>query len=181
VDGLAAPSLATGGPSDPPSLVVRPWFQSGTAVSLRAVTNAALNQHFGIQSTERFGVETDPDGDGVRNELTRGDVTALAIFQATLAVPGQVMPSDSKKARDVADGEEAFARIGCATCHVPALPLQRSGWRFTEPGPFDRLGSSQPQGRSLSIDLTDETLPQPRLSPTPGATRRRTSTTGASR
>jgi hypothetical protein len=92
VRGLPPASLATFGASAKPNLIVRHW-QSGAAVSLRDVTNTSLNQHHGIQTTERFGVNTDPDGDGV-NEMTRADVTALVLFEATLPVPGQVIAND---------------------------------------------------------------------------------------
>jgi hypothetical protein len=57
-------------------------------VSLREFTNNAFNHHHGIQSTERFGKDTDPDGDGHMNEMTRADVTAATLFQAQLPVPG---------------------------------------------------------------------------------------------
>jgi hypothetical protein len=45
------------------------------------------NHHHGIQATERFGIGTDPDGDGFRNELTRADVTAVTLFRRPW-VPG---------------------------------------------------------------------------------------------
>src|SRR5438445_5039461 len=35
-----------------------------------------------------------PDGDGFMNELTRADVTAVTLFQATMAVPGRVTRSE---------------------------------------------------------------------------------------
>src|SRR5206468_4097340 len=88
VQGIAAPSVATSGPADPPSLIVRPFHQAGNVVSIRQFSNNALNHHHGIQSTERFGIGTDPDGDGFINEMTRADMTAVSIFQATMAVPG---------------------------------------------------------------------------------------------
>ena len=151
--------------NSPPSLVVRPWYQSGRAVSLREFTNDALNRNLGIQSVERFGANTDPDGDGVVNEATRGDVTALVAFQATLAVPGRVIPRDPAVERAVADGEMQFATIGCARCHVPSLPLDREGWIFSEPNPFNPSGNLQRVVKSLRIDLTSASLPMPRLKP----------------
>jgi hypothetical protein len=63
-------------------------------VSLREFTNNALHQHHGIQSTERFGMDQDPDGDGFRNEISRAEVTALSVFQAVMAPPGRVIPND---------------------------------------------------------------------------------------
>jgi hypothetical protein len=78
VVGIAAPSLTTTGPLNPPSLVIRPFHQAGNVVSIRQFSNNAFNHHHGIQSTERFGRDTDPDGDGVTNEMTRADGCAGA-------------------------------------------------------------------------------------------------------
>jgi len=170
VEGLPPQSLASRGAEDRPSLAVRPWQASGSTASLRELHNTALNQHFGIQSSERFGVDADPDGDGVRNEVTRGDVTALTAFVATLQVPGRVIPADAEGRRAVAEGERTFARIGCATCHIPSLPLTRSGWTYSEPGPYNSSGNLRQTAaaRRLAIDLADPALPRPRLSPDAG-------------
>lgn len=164
VEGLPEISRTAVG-NRPPSLVLRPWYQSGRAVSLREFTNDALNRNLGIQSVERFGANTDPDGDGVVNEATRGDVTALVAFQATLAVPGRVIPRDSAVERAVAEGETLFASVGCARCHVPSLPLDGDGWIFSEPNPFNPSGTLQRAVKSLQIDLTSLSLPMPRLAP----------------
>lgn len=50
------------GANTPPSLVIRPFHQAGRVVSLREFSNNAFNHHHGIQSSERFGAGTDPDG-----------------------------------------------------------------------------------------------------------------------
>ena len=153
-----------------PSLVIRPWHQSGSSVSLREFTNTAYNRHHGIQTTERFGVGTDPDGDGVKNEMTRGDVTAVIAFLATLPVPGRVIPNDRDVERAVLAGERAFERIRCTACHVASLPLERKGLTYSEPGPFNVAGNLQlSAARPLEIDLTDPTLPVPRLRPGGGS------------
>src|SRR5258707_6242176 len=110
VQGLPRASILAPTPIDRPTLIIRPWHQAGNVVSLREFTNNALNQHHGIQSTERFGVDTDPDGDGVRNEMTRADVTALTLYQAAMAVPGRVIPNDPEVERAVADRERAISK-----------------------------------------------------------------------
>lgn len=171
VQGLSAPSLATSGASNPPSLIVRPFHQAGNVVSLRQFTNNALNHHHGMQPTERFGSGTDPDGDGVENELTRADVTALSVFQATMAVPGRVIPNDPEIETAVLIGEKRFEQVGCAACHVPALPLDREGWLFTEPNPFNPSSPPNMQigdAPTLRVNLASETLPTPRLKPSRG-------------
>ena len=169
VEGLPTPSLKTTGPDDPPNLIIRPFHQAGAVVSIRQFTNNAFNHHHGIQSTERFGLNTDPDGDGFENELTRADVTASTIHQATLAVPGRVIPNDPEIEEAVLSGEQKFDEIGCTSCHVPSLPLDNQGWIFTEPNPFNPPGNLQEgDAPTLSVDLTDGKLPHPRLRPKHG-------------
>ena len=166
VEGLGRLSLLAPTPIDRPSLVVRLWHQASHVVSLREFTNTSFNHHHGIQSTERFGRDTDPDGDGFMNEMTRADVTAAAVFQATLAAPGRVIPDDRAVEDAVLTGERVFQRIGCARCHVPELPLTRSGWIYTEPNPFNPATNLRPgDAPQLRVDLNDARLPGPRLAP----------------
>jgi cytochrome c peroxidase len=164
VKGLGRLSLLSLGKANPPTLAIRPWHQVSNVISLREFTNTSYNHHHGIQSTERFGRDTDADGDGYTNELTRAEVTAAALFQATLPVPGRVIPRDPAIERAVLHGEQTFERIGCATCHIPRLPLDREGWIFTEPNPFNPPGNLRiGETRAVKVDLTRSTLPQPRL------------------
>lgn len=165
VEGLPAPSLT----GNPPSLIIRPFHQAGNVVSIRQFSNNAFNHHHGIQSTERFGVGTDPDGDGFVNEMTRADVTAATIFQATMAVPGRVIPNDPAIEHAVLVGEQWFQQIGCTGCHVPSLPLINQGWIFSEPNPYNPAGNLRPgDAPALTVDLTGKSLPPPLLEPEGG-------------
>ncbi|TFW26274.1 thiol oxidoreductase [Massilia arenosa] len=166
VKGLPRLSLLTATPIDPPTLVVRPWHQAGNSVSLRDFTNTSYNHHHGIQTTERFGANVDADGDGFVNEMTRADVTAVAVFQATMAVPGQVVPNDVKVEKAILHGQQKFNEFRCASCHIPSLPLSKQGWTYTEPNPFNPNGNARVGDiRTLKLDLNDPALPQPRLTP----------------
>jgi cytochrome c peroxidase len=169
VEGIPAKSLVPTDAQGKPSLVIRPFHQAGAVVSLREFTNNAFNHHHGIQATERFGLGADPDGDSVGNELTRADVTAATLFQATLAVPGRVIPNDPEIEHAVLVGEQRFADIGCTTCHIPSLPLDQAGWVFTEPNPYNPAGNLKPgDAPMLAVDLTSKGLPEPRLIPYQG-------------
>jgi hypothetical protein len=182
VQGLAAPSLSSKGTS-PPSLIIRPLHQVGNVVSLRQFSNNAFNHHHGMQAEERFGLNADPDGDGFTNELTVADLTAVSLFQATLSVPGRVIPDDPALEHANLLGEAVFNKIGCATCHAtlpltsnnnPGLPGQ-PGWIYFEPSPYNpATGPNAPNlqlghtnypvsAPALTVDLTSETLPLPRL------------------
>ena len=171
VVGLPAPSLKTSG-TTPPSLIILPYHQAGAVVSIRQFTNNAMNHHHGMQSEERFGLNTDPDGDGFTNELTVADLTAISLFQATMAVPGQVIPDDPAIERAIFNGERRFDQIGCNSCHMDALPLDRHGWIYSEPSPYNPAGNLQVgpvnyplTAPALWIDLTSPSLPGPRLQP----------------
>ena len=172
VVGLPAPSLKTSATA-PPNLIILPYHQAGAVVSIRQFTNNAMNHHHGMQSEERFSLNTDPDGDGVPNELTVADITAISMFQATMAVPGRVIPDDPAVERAILNGERNFDRIGCKSCHMDALPLDRHAWIYSEPSPYNPVGNLQVGSANypltapaLSVDLTSDSLPQPRLHPT---------------
>jgi Di-haem oxidoreductase, putative peroxidase len=182
VQGLAAPSLSSKG-TTPPSLIIRPLHQVGNIVSIRQFSTNAFNHHHGMQAEERFGLNEDPDGDGVTNELTTADLTAVSLFQATLSVPGRVIPNNPAVERANLMGEAVFNTIGCATCHAtlpltsnnnPGLPGQ-PGWIYFEPNPYNpATGPNSPNlqlgpanypvsAPALTVDLTSKELPPPRL------------------
>ena len=139
------------------NLVVKPFHQAGVVVSLREFTVNAMNHHHGMQAEERFDMVTgDPDfdEDGVIRELTIGDITAAVMFQASLGVPGRVLPADPAARATIDHGEQLFADIGCASCHVPAMALNDAV--FSEPNPFNPAGTWKDASQTYSIDLTKQ-------------------------
>jgi len=160
VQSLPAPSLASTDASHPPSLIIMPFHQAGAAISLRQFTNNLFPQHHGMKPEER-GID---DGDGFRNELTRADITAVTVYQATLPVPGRLIPEDPEVEEAVHIGEQRFSQLGCAGCHIPKLPVIDKGWIYTEPSPFNPAGNMRVgDAPTLLVDLTSEELPGPRL------------------
>jgi len=152
-DGRIDPSEIEGVDWD---LIVKPFHQKGAVVSLREFSNNAMNHHHGMQSTERFGAAVDPDGDGVVDELTVGDITAVTIYQAALNVPQQVLPREPRRRRAAIRGERVFAELGCADCHRPAFRLRSR--RFSEPNPYNPPGNLQlaDVARPFWFDMTRE-------------------------
>ena len=57
----------------------------------------------------------DRDGDGVVNEVTIGQISALHIFNTTLTPPIMTLSSEAQA------GRALFDHLGCAACHIPSL------------------------------------------------------------
>lgn len=125
-------------------LQIRPFNSIGSTLDLREFTIGAMEQHFGIEAEERFGI--DGDGDGVNRELTVGDVTATALFQAALPVPVQIMPKSREQRRAVKRGRTVFGDIGCDTCHTPQFVIDDPVFREHAPG----------SAVAVELDLTRE-------------------------
>lgn len=120
-----------------PDLNVLPFTLSGSVPTIRAFEVDAMNVHFGMQAEEAFDLNPergpDFDRDGIANEVTRSDVTALVTFVCSLPIPQQVIPASRTAANEIADGEENFNDIGCNRCHINELTLNSPD--FTEPNP----------------------------------------------
>lgn len=143
-------------------LIIKPFHQKGVVNSVRVFTVNAYKHHHGMQAVERFGAamtgSDDFDEDGVKDELSVGDITAATVFQAALSVPQQVMPVDPQQRQAVLLGEKVFSQIGCGGCHRPALILNSP--LYSEPNPFNPPGNLRVKDvtRPFSFDLTREGL-----------------------
>ena len=111
-------------------LVVRPFGWKGNHATLRSFTRGAAHNELGLQATELVGDE-DGDFDGIVNELSVGDITALTIYMAALERPvssvelndiGLLEMTDAD-IRKVIAGENRFAKIGCSNCHTPSMSI----------------------------------------------------------
>ncbi len=60
----------------------------------------------------------DPDGDGVADELTEGDLDLVEFFLLNHPAPAERPPTPATER-----GRAAFARFGCTRCHVPDWEL----------------------------------------------------------
>ncbi|MEC9343044.1 MAG: di-heme oxidoredictase family protein [Pseudomonadota bacterium] len=124
-------------------LVIRPFSQKGVMTSLRQFAINAMNDHLGMQAVERYGArwtgENDFDEDGKPDELSPGDISALVAWQAGLRPPVTNVPDDPEWRSAARLGDRMFDDIGCASCHVRALPLD--SLKFADPGLFDTAGT----------------------------------------
>jgi hypothetical protein len=68
-------------PAAAPELIVRPFQWKGSVAFLRDFNRGAAHNELGMQAVEIVGDNVDGDFDGVRNEFTIGDMTALAVYR----------------------------------------------------------------------------------------------------
>jgi hypothetical protein len=152
-DGTVDPSGVQG---VSPDLVIRPFGRKGQNKSIRHFSVQAFNRHHGMQPQEALEQlsppfsDSDPDKDGVTDELTIGDITAAVVFQAALPVPRRVQLK-GPQAEQAARGEQLFAQVGCAGCHIPALPLNSTV--YCEPNPRNNDGDFRDTSQQLCFDL----------------------------
>jgi len=99
-------------------LVVRPFSRKGINPTIRDFDREATVFHLGMQAVEVYGADVDADGDGISNELSIGEMSALSIFLATMPRPRHPTKLTDKAA---IAGRDLFNNIGCADCHIPRL------------------------------------------------------------
>jgi cytochrome c peroxidase len=133
-DGAVDVSAITGISSD---LKVRPFGHKGQYRDLVALTDDALQQHFGIQSERRLaryglqaathlgdGPHWDPDADGRSQEVPAEHAVLIASYLAMLPTPVIRVPEDPRLQQAWAAGQGLFDSVGCASCHRPVSWLQ---------------------------------------------------------
>jgi len=119
--------------------VVKPFGWKGRTASLRRFIEDAFQVHLGLQFETltrahcaspipaRVGGGADcedPDNDGVKRELTEGQLTALSVYASLQQAPTETPTEDVAKAQRIREGRTIFEQLGCASCHVPTLELR---------------------------------------------------------
>lgn len=149
-DGSCDTSQVQGVNSD---LVVRPFGRKGEFDTVRAFADNAFEFHSGMQPEEVD--PNDPDQDGVSNEVTIGQMSALSVFLVSESTPFQE-PIIPNSPADM--GRTLFKEIGCASCHIPELDTATTDLELTLPSqplatsspPFSQSG----QPPYYKVDLT---------------------------
>jgi cytochrome c peroxidase len=156
-----------------PDLVIRPFQWKGSVAFIRAFNRDAAHNELGMQAVEIVGGGVDGDFDGVADEMSVGDHTALAIYLAAQPRPtsrvelselGLIDPLSREEVRAIDRGKRIFSAIGCAACHTPQLrlndptfsePSQNPNYRDALfPAGQDPLASGVDPAHPITFDLT---------------------------
>lgn len=149
-------------------LVVKPFGWKGREATVRRFVEGGFRVHFGMQTStsiakhcanpdpNTFGNGADcrdPDGDGVIDEITEGQLTAMATYMGLRQMPVRVPAATDVARARATDGERLFANAGCANCHMARMQL-------ASPLHTERADTT---GGSITFDLTRD-MKSPRLS-----------------
>lgn len=132
-------------------LIVRPFQWKGTDLSIRTFSRGAFHGEMGMDPVELTGDGVDGDFDGVVDEISIADVTAMVVYLAAQPRPTTLIELDDLRDTLVADfgadglheadelllpdlthaerqeiarGEYIFEYIGCAGCHKPSMKVK---------------------------------------------------------
>jgi len=145
-----------------PDLVVKPFGWKGREATLRRFVEGGFRVHFGMQTSvsiakhcetpdpNTFGTGPDchdPDGDGVVDEITEGQLTAMAIYMGLRQTPARVTAATAAAQARADAGEQLFTSVGCASCHVPSMRLDST----VHVEPADTTG-----GSGITVDLASD-------------------------
>lgn len=112
--------------------VVRPFQWGGIASSVRHFARDALDFHFSVQAVEKVG-HKDCDLDGLSDEITVGNVSALTSYVAMFRPPSQEIAAGMEKS--VAEGQKLFEKIGCDMCHRTSMTITNPTLTVLTPPP----------------------------------------------
>jgi len=158
-----------------PDLIVRPFQWKGSKKFIRDFVRGAAANEVGMQGVELVGAGVDGDGDGVADELSVGDITSLALYQASqprpvtkleLASIGFMQITDAEKA-SINRGAKVFSAVQCDSCHMPQMkinnpifsePSQMPEYRDAKfPSGADPVAMGVDPAHPITFDLTRNT------------------------
>jgi hypothetical protein len=151
-------------------LVVRPFQWKGSVAFVRDFVRGAMHNELGMQGVEFFDKDgVDGDHDGVTQELSVGDITALTLYIAGQPRPTTLQELDSLRSNPevgetldfppltpeentaINNGRVLFNRIGCDTCHTQQLTIDTA--IFSEPSTVPEHRDRVLPGGRLPIEV----------------------------
>jgi cytochrome c peroxidase len=143
-------------------LVIKPLQWKGSELTVRAFNRGASHNELGMQPVEIVGAGVDGDFDGVTDEMTIGDQTAIAIYLAAQPRPTTLLELaalglaelTAEQVDAIEDGEVLFHQIGCTDCHRSALVIDDP--IFSEPSQNPNYRDATfPAGQNPITELVD--------------------------
>lgn len=147
-------------------LVVKPFQWKGVVASVRDFNRGASHNELGMQAVEITGDGVDGDFDGVADEMTIGDQTALAVYLSAQPRPTSLLELHSlglvtleaDQIDSIRHGFQVFRNADCNSCHRPNLKIENP--IFSEPSQNPNFRDETfPAGQDPVSRLVDPVYP----------------------
>jgi cytochrome c553 len=161
-------------------LIVRPFQWKGSVATVRDFVRGASMNELGVQAVEITGANLDGDFDGVANEASVGDMTALAVYIAAQPRPttlqelsqfGLIPALTAEQQAAINAGSQAFTQAGCESCHKRQLvvndpvfsePSQNAAYRDSVfPAGQNPLNEGLNPATAVTFDFTTDLFDNP--------------------
>ncbi|WP_394172950.1 di-heme oxidoredictase family protein [Thalassotalea litorea] len=142
-------------------LIVRPFQWKGSELSVRNFSRDAFQNELGMDPVELTGDDIDGDFDGVVNEISIADITAMVIYLAAQPRPTSLIELDElrqtlegrqygdiggsslaqqlmlptlsvSQRREIKRGKRLFDSVDCSSCHKPSMVIEEK-FVYSEP------------------------------------------------
>ena len=152
-----------------PDWIIRPYEWKKSVAFLRDFMRHAGHNEIGMQGVELVGKDVDEDNDGIKNELSVGDMTAFTVYMAAQPRPTTKVELDdlgiltgdqhltTAEREQIKRGDQLFQQIGCTSCHKAELTLNNSV--FQEPSEYEAYRDKKEdfnQKDKVQVDLEAE-------------------------
>ena len=120
-------------------LVLKPLGWKGRVANARRFVEGGFQVHLGMASQALIAKNcsatpipgtvgdgpdcTDPDKDGVRDEITEAQLTEMALYATLLQMPVRVKPATHAGVVAANEGEKLFNQVSCQSCHLQSMTL----------------------------------------------------------
>ncbi len=141
-------------------LIIKPFGWKGREARLRGIVDATFRTAMGMQSGPQVAKQCpnvnllgtapcpDPDGDGVVDEVTEGQLSSMSVYMGLRETPVRV-PAINAAAQSRANaGEALFKQVGCTSCHTQFMKINV---------PVHTELPDTTGGKGITIDLRTET------------------------
>jgi cytochrome c peroxidase len=136
--------------------LIRRFIEGGFRVHFGMQTEPSVNKHCITPNVNTFGTGADcqdPDADGVKKEITDGQLSAGAVYMGLLETPVRVPAPDANAQARVNQGEALFNQVNCQACHTQNMTINTP----IHVEPADTTG-----GAGIALNLATSTrLPRP--------------------
>src|SRR5262249_41412845 len=97
------------------------WKSQTASLSDFVLTACAVELGLEVPAHHQAGSPQNPDAKAAGLDLNAQECNSLIAYVRDLPRPAEAAPETPREASEIKAGRTLFAKVGCATCHLPKL------------------------------------------------------------